>query len=111
MNRLVHAGKLDRRVTILRAGEGTRNAVNELTPGADTETVRWASAKPAPGFERFQSAETAAEAVTRFVFRWEADLVKVTDRLRHDGRDYQISAVVEIGRREGIEVLAVARAE
>ena len=111
MNKLLEAGKLDRRVAILRAGAATENEYGEAVRGADAEKIRWASVKPAPGTERFRSAETAAETVMRFVFRWEAGLVGVTDRLRHEGRLYQISDVVEIGRREGLEVLAVARAE
>ena len=110
-NDLLAAGNLDREVTIVRTAPGTRNDYNEAVPGDETEVVRWASVKPAPGFERFQSAETAAQAVTRFVFHWEDGLIRVTDRLRHNGREYQISAVEEIGRREGLEVLAVARAE
>jgi head-tail adaptor len=104
-NPLVLAGRLDRRVAILRDGTPTRNSRNEEIP------VRWASVKPAPGTERFASAENAATAPMRFVFRWAADLVRVTDRLRHDGRDYDIKSVTEIGRREGWEVLATARAE
>lgn len=111
MNRLVDAGKLDRRVAIIRAGAPTRNGHGEAIPGADVETERWASVRPAPGTERFRSGETAAEAPMRFVFRWAVDLVRVTDRLRHDGRTYAVSSVTEIGRREGLEVLAVARAE
>ena len=110
MNRLVAAGNLDRRVRIDRATP-TRDAHNEETMAWAEYATRWASVRPAPGTERFRSAETAAEAPMRFVFRWEADLVGVEDLLFHDGRTYEISSVTEIGRREGWEVLAVARAE
>lgn len=111
-NALLQAGLLDRRVTIVRPAGFTRNAHNEQVEGTPTTEARWASVKPAPGTERFQSAETAAQAPMRFVFRWEDDLVRVTDRLLHDdGREYAISSVTEIGRREGWEVLATARGE
>ena len=110
MNRLVAAGKLDRRVRIDRA-TATRDAHNEETLTWAEHATRWASVKPAPGTERFRSAETAAEAPMRFVFRWEAGLVGVEDLLVHDGRTYEISSVTEIGRRDGWEVLADARAE
>lgn len=111
-NALVEAGKLDRRVTILRAGTGTRDEYGEVQPGANTETTTWASLRPAPGTERFANAENAATAPMRFVFRWRADLVRETDRLRDEfGLVYDVKSVTEIGRREGLEVLAVARAE
>lgn len=110
-NTLLAAGKLDRRVTILRPTY-TVNAIREKIEGPPDQTVRWASVKPAPGTERFRSAETAAEAPMRFVFRYEPDLVRVTDGILHDdGRTYAISSVTEIGRHEGWEVLATARGE
>lgn len=110
-NSLLRAGRLDRRVTIRRAGASTRNSWGEQVPGASTETVRFAAVSPAPGTERFANAENAASAPMRFVLRWEPDLVEVTDSLLLDGRTFEIRSVTEIGRREGIEVLATARGE
>jgi head-tail adaptor len=111
MNPLVAAGKLDRRVTIVRP-TFTRNAENERVEGEPERVARWASVRPAPGTERFQNSETAAEAPMRFVFRWEADLVEVTNTIEdEDGRPYAIASITEIGRREGWEVLATARGE
>jgi head-tail adaptor len=110
-NSLMRAGRRDRVVTIERATI-TRDAHNEQVQTWATHAVRFAFVRPAPGTERFRSAETAAEAPMRFVFLWEDGLVRVTDRLLHDdGRTYDVSSVTEIGRREGWEVLAVARAE
>lgn len=110
-NPLTRAGNFDRRVTILRRNV-TTNAHNEEIEGVPTEVGRWASVRPAPGTERFQSAEMAAEAPMRFVFRWEANLLTVKDSIRHDdGNIYAIAAIAEIGLREGIEVLATARAD
>lgn len=106
-NRLLQAGRLDRQVTIERA-TSVRDSHNEETQTWAEHATRWASVRPAPGTERFQNAETAAEAQMRFVFRWEDDLVRVTDRLLHDGRHYEISSAIEIGRREGWEVLGTA---
>lgn len=109
-NRLTRAGNFTRPVTILEPARGT-NAHNE-------EVITWvpgvtmlASVRPAPGTERFQSAELAATAQMRFVFRHRPDMITVEKMLRFDGRDYAISSVTEIGTREGIEALATARAE
>jgi SPP1 family predicted phage head-tail adaptor len=110
-NALLAAGKLDRRVTVERA-TSTTDEHGEAVLVWGEHAVRWASVKPAPGTERFQNEETAAEAPMRFVFRYEADLVTVEDRILHeDGRRYFIASVTEIGRREGWEVLATARGE
>jgi len=108
---LVEKGKLDRRVTVERVTT-SRDAHNQAVETWGTHATRWASARPAPGTERFESAERAAEAPMRFVFLWEVDLVTVEDRLLHeDGRRYAIASVNEIGRREGWEVLGNARGE
>lgn len=110
-NPLVEAGKRDRWVEVLRS-ETTTNVHNEEIPGEPTRTGVWASMKPGPGTERFQSAETAAQAPMRFVFAYRPGLIKVTDRLEaDDGRTYDVLWWAEIGHREGIEALATARAE
>jgi head-tail adaptor len=111
-NPLVEAGKRDRWVEIVRQGY-TTNTLNEQVPDGDpTRTGVFASMKPGPGTERFQNAETAAQAPMRFVFAYRPDLIRVTDRIEaDDGRTYDVVWWAEIGRREGIEALATARAE
>ena len=112
MTRLAEAGKLNRRVTIERAGVASWNGHGDPVPAAPVMTERWASITPVPGTERFANAENAASAPKRFVFRYEASLVQVTDTLiDEDGRRFDIKSVDEIGFREGLEVLALARAE
>jgi SPP1 family predicted phage head-tail adaptor len=106
------AGKYDRRVTIIRAEAGTRDEYGEVIPGADGETETWASVKPLRGSERFVTAENAAQRPMTFRFRWRDDLVRVTDViLGDDGRRYDVTSVIEIGRREEIEAEGVARGE
>ncbi len=110
-NPLLVAGRLNRRVTIVRP-TFTTNGINERVEGTPTRTKVWASMAPGPGTERFQNAELAAEAPMRFVMRWHADLVRDSDRIEgDDGRTYEILWWAEIGLREGIEVLGQARAE
>jgi head-tail adaptor len=110
-NALVEAGRRDRWVEIVRPVT-TTNAHNEEIEGEPTRSGVFASMKPGPGTERFQNAETAAQAPMRFVFAYRPDLIRVTDRIEaDDGRTYQVLWWSEIGRREGIEALATARAE
>lgn len=104
-------GRLNRRVMIERSGTLTQNTWGEDEEGQPAEITRYAEVKPAPGTERFANAENAATAPTRFLFRYEPDLVSVVDRLLYGGRTYDIKSVNEWGNREGWEVLAVARAE
>jgi SPP1 family predicted phage head-tail adaptor len=111
VNPLLAAGRRDRRVTIERATTAGDSHGEDVETWAPVAT-RWAAVTPAPGTERFASAERAAEAPMRFVFRYETGLVTVEDRILHeDGRRYYVASVTEIGRREGLEVLATARAE
>lgn len=108
----MQAGRLDRRVTLQRATLGV-DAFNETTEAwADLATL-WAEAAPVSDRERFVAAEIAAEITHRFRIRraaaW-ADLGPA-DRLLFEGRTYDIRAVKEIGRGEGLEITAAARAE
>lgn len=110
-NPLTKAGNFTRPVTILKRAVTGTNSHNEEVAGAPTEIETLASVKPAPGTERFQSAEKAAEAPMRFVLRWRPGLLGVIDAIRFDGRVFEAVSVLEIGTREGIEVIGVARAE
>jgi len=106
------AGDLDRRIIIQRA------TVTKGTHNADVETwivlARvWAGKKDVSDRERVAAAEVAAEITTRFVIRWSSVVEDVgpRDRVVYDGRIYDISAVKEIGRRDGLEISAAARAD
>lgn len=106
------AGELDRRVT-LQARALTKNAFNEdVESWPDFATV-WASYQPVRDAERFRAAEVAASITARFQIRWATALrgLDPTWRLTFDGRSFDIVAVKEIGRREGLEISATARAE
>jgi SPP1 family predicted phage head-tail adaptor len=110
----MRAGKLDRRITIQRATE-TRDGFNNVTltwPGTVIATV-WASKEDVRDSERFSSQEVGAEITTRFQIRWSSDVENVNpkDRVVYDGRPYDIVAVKEIGRREGLEITASARSD
>lgn len=110
-NALLRAGRLTRPVTIVRGGAPVEDEYRDVATSAAEETHVMGGVAPAPGVERFGNAELAATALTRFVFRYRTDLLRVTDQLRFDGRVYDISSVTEIGQREGWEVLAGARKE
>lgn len=108
----MRAGRLDRRLTILVARED-RNSSNELIETWAELTTVAASYNPVSDGERTRAQETAAVADARFQIRYARAVEDVTPkyRLRFEGRVFNIIGVKEIGRREGIEISAQARAE
>lgn len=105
--------KLDRKITLQRATFTQNDFGEQIATGwADLATV-WGSKKDVSDGERLQAGELTADRVTRFQIRYDSawsDLSPV-DRLSFESRTYEIQAVKEIGRREGIEITAAARAE
>jgi SPP1 family predicted phage head-tail adaptor len=106
------AGSLDRRITLLRSAL-INNAYGDPEPGYSELATVWASVKPGPGNERLASAENAANAPTVFRVRWSADVADLNpkDLAEYDGRRFNILSVVEIGRRDGLEIAATGRAD
>lgn len=108
----MRAGKLDRRVTLERFTT-TTDSYNEPVKSWATLAVRSASFEPVSDGERMRSSEVTATASARFQIRHSTVVADLNpkDRLIFDGVTYQILNVKEIGRREGIEISAVARAD
>lgn len=106
------AGKLDRRITLQRFTSAP-DAFNEPVLTWATLATRWASYEPLSDGEKFRAGETAAEASARFVIRRSSAVAGLNpkDRLVFEGDTYEIVRVKEIGRREGIEITAGARAD
>lgn len=106
------AGKLDRRIRLERATV-TQNDLGEEIPTWGLLATVWASKRDVSDGERIAAAEVSAEITTRFQIRWDSSWSDLNprDRLVVDARIYGISGVKEIGRREGLEITAAARAE
>jgi len=112
----MRAGRLDRSIDILKSGR-VRDTAGDWAEGYSLlHGGVPAAVSPAPGSERLSSAETAATAPTVFRIRWRPTLADLNpkDRLRYPagtGRLFDIRSVVEIGRREGLEIAAVTGAD
>lgn len=111
----MEAGKLDRRLTLLRLVK-TTNAMNEEEESWTSAGTVWASKKDASDRdrgERMVTQEIAATISTRFRVRHSslADDIRPTWRVQCEGRTYDVRIVKELGRKVGWEISAEARAE
>lgn len=99
------AGRLDRRLTVLRRSL-TNGQWNPEETWSAVATV-WARKQHGGEDERYAADERYAERVVTFETRYFANVVE-TDRLRCDGQEFDILGIREIGRREGLEFKAKA---
>lgn len=110
----MRAGSLDRRVTVQvlsnRAQDASGQEIEEWTP----LLTAWMGKRDIRADERFAGAQVVAEIDAVFVSRWWRAMAEVrpdTHRLSYDGRIWNIVGIREIGRHEGLEFAACARAE
>lgn len=106
----MRAGDLDRRVTIQQRTLATNEYGEAVETWSPVATV-WAQVQPLRGQERFAAQQHDARVDTRFRLRWRTGIGPATHRLQHGDDVYEITAVLEIGRREGLEILATAHVE
>lgn len=109
----LRAGDLNRRITIERFTSTQDSGSGEEVRTWFTHATVWASKWDVSDGERIAAAEVQASITTRFVIRFSSQVSDVNpkDRIAFEGRSYAIEAVKEIGRREGIEISASARAD
>ncbi len=104
--------RLDRKITLQRF-TWTQDEYGALVQAwTDVATV-WASKRDVSDGERVAAAEVSATITTRFQIRYDgawADL-NPKDRVSFEGRLFDIFGVKELGRREGLEITAAARAD
>lgn len=107
------AGHMDRRITIERftatQDPGSGERVEVWGPVA---TV-WAEKSYRRANESMLAGEVSAIRVLRFAIRWSSAVADVNpkDRVAFEGSKFDILEVNEMGRREGIEIFAQARAD
>lgn len=108
----MEAGALDRRVRIHRRN-GAINAFGEQAETWLDLGAVWASRRDVSDAERMAAAELGGAVTTRFRVRYSSltSQIGARDRLVSEGRTYEVTGVKEIGRREGVEITAVARTE
>lgn len=108
----MRAGDLDRQVRLERFTE-TRDAFNNPVEAWTTLATVRAAVEYIRDGERWTAQEVGAAATLRFRIRYSSTVADLNakDRLIYDGDTFNIMAVKEIGRREGLEITAAARAD
>ena len=101
---MIEAGKLDRRVTL------QTNSPSQDTTGQPIESwseidVVWAEVVPLRGRVLLAAQQVNAEVTAKFLIRYRSD-VGPADRVLYDSVGHDILSVTEIGRQEGLEILA-----
>lgn len=100
----VDARGMDRRVRIERK-VSTRDAMGgEVISYALRATV-WAMVIHTKGREAFLAAQVEPTADVEFRIRWRDDVVE-TDRIVHDGKNYDVQYIAEMGRRRRLRIVA-----
>lgn len=111
---MMDAGKLDRRITIERA-IGDRNEFNEVVQ-ADWQPLMtlWAARVDVSDGEKFAAGGIGGFLAARFTVRHSTHTagIRYSDRLLHDGRNWNIVGLKEAreGRRQFIEITATVSA-
>ncbi len=102
MNRRVEVERVDKQLDTSGSGE-------ELTEYVRVATV-WSDVRQLRGNESFSGMQRFAEVTHRFRMRYRKDVTPEYTLLYQDRR-FDIVEVLEVGRLEGLDVLATARAE
>ena len=101
----------DRRITLERGGvsDDGFSQVETWEPLAEV----WAEVDPISDGERWRAGEVGASVTHRFRIRYSTTVADLNprDRLTYEGRAFDIGGVKEMGRREGLEITASARAD
>jgi SPP1 family predicted phage head-tail adaptor len=108
----MEAGTLDRRVQFRRFTL-TDDGFAQVEAFGDLGSPVWASKTDVSDGERYRANEVSASVTARFVVRYSPFTASITpaDRMVCAGREYDITNIKEIGRREGLEMTASARGD
>ncbi len=111
MSNPLKTGKLDRRVTVLRRGADVDDGLTRVPGAWATLTTRWGSVQRRSGREPVAAGTRAGEASQSVWLRFDSVTRTITarDAVEIDGQRFEIVAPpIEVGRREGIELLIMA---
>lgn len=106
-------GKMNKRITVFRQGAETRNDMNEPVRPWEQFGKFWSERLSQKPTESWKAGQTAAQVERIFRVRYtnRAATITASDRLICDQQEFEIIGVTELGRRDRIEIVAIANAE
>lgn len=105
---------MDRIIEVVRQEETGRDPDYNTPITTEVLIARsWAEKQDVSDSERIRAAQVGATITTRFRVYYSSTLegLDPTYQIRFGNRLYDVSGVKEIGRREGLEITATARAD
>lgn len=105
---MIQPGKLDRQVTLLQRTV-TRDAAGAAVESWQGVALLWAHVKETTAREFFASDHKASEVSRVFVVRYRDGINSANHRVLYRGESHDIDSVVEVGRRDGLELRATHR--
>lgn len=102
----MNPGKMDRRIA-LQSLTVTKSSSGAPQNTWTTQATVWAEFRQTKGTEVLEQAQERTKESGIFFIRYRSD-VATTWRVQYAGRDWDIVAVREIGRREGLELTVEA---
>jgi SPP1 family predicted phage head-tail adaptor len=103
------AGALDRPVRLLRRVVTSNSYGEEVEGWPAIPGIVWAEFTPVGGGESFQADQRTSKQPATFKIRWRAEIAPGQIRVAHDGEEYEIEDVAELGRREYLLLSGYAR--
>ena len=99
----ISIGQLDRRLVIQQVSV-VQNSFGEEDETWTTLATVFGQRRDVTGREIFTGGRDQAEGLTRFVIRYRSD-VNERNRISYDGNIFEIEGVVELGRKQWLELL------
>ena len=96
--------------TFTAAGTETCDDNNKVKPVTLPATV-WAERLELRGDERWSAMQIVANVNCKYRIRYRDDVGPLDVLIDSDSREYDITAALELGRKEGLELLVSARGE
>jgi len=103
-------GRMDRRIIFQKKILETNSLGEKVEVRREDLFEVWAEAIPIRGREYFEAKQLIANFDMKFRVYYRKEITPLIGIL-FEGRTYDIQSVAELGRREYLEILAVARAE
>ena len=86
------------------------NVSNKVKP-VTRSYQEWAERLELRGDERWNAQQVVASMSGKYRIRWRSDVGPMNMLIDSDSREYDVQAVLELGRKEGLELLVASRGE